>query len=177
MTSRVYGNRHCVLAYANRVRSTYRTRDRAAPDDAADAAPPRRTLTKRLGRVSSTASISFGNYILYYTGYGLTWTTAPRLSPSASSSTATRLVEPSDLSAPLWRYCQGCRGMSSGIGFVTGRPRFGFGSSCFMIPPFFFASVIYPFRVTMLKERCHEVTLDRVLRTALQQHSNTNSGE
>ncbi len=43
-------NKHLVHfygAYANRVLSTYRTRDRAAPNDAADATPPRRTLTKR----------------------------------------------------------------------------------------------------------------------------------
>jgi hypothetical protein len=43
-------NKHLVHfygAYANRVRSTYRTRASAAPDDAADATPPRRTPTKR----------------------------------------------------------------------------------------------------------------------------------
>ena len=43
-------NKHLVHfygAYAHRVRSTYRTKGRAASDDATDATPPRRTLTKR----------------------------------------------------------------------------------------------------------------------------------
>ncbi len=43
-------NKHLVHfygAYANRVRSTYRNEDTAAPDEATDATPPRRALSKR----------------------------------------------------------------------------------------------------------------------------------